>query len=306
MISNMSITTDNVSQYQGSPVYGPDQTPFVDVEILNQESGAAPYVDLQLGWAADMFSNINTPLPSGWVQVADATSSNVRTLTFRQAGTLDPGQRLASRFFWKLSNAQTMRPGGPSADGVRGYIVPVGTDSNTGNNAKIATYWTHNGSSGGSGGSTPVNQNFNIQFSDVSLPANQGGNTYNGYPLFRPNWEADTEFKIHNGGVGTVTNPTAVLSFPANQVADAYIGGTPEWTKVAEWAENGRKGYRFRYSGSVAGGGQRSALCRVRFRTPSTVPGGTAPAKILMTAEPIQGDTFLNNNYAEQTYYTIA
>lgn len=113
MISNMSITTDNVSQYQGSPVYGPDQTPFVDVEILNQGSGAAPYVDLQLGWAADMFSNIITPLPSGWVQVADATSGNVRTLTFRHAGTLDPGQRVASRFFWKLSNAQTMRPGAP-------------------------------------------------------------------------------------------------------------------------------------------------------------------------------------------------
>lgn len=299
-VSSLEPQTANVGTTNGRPTYGPDQSPFVLFAVKNSGNVASPTASIQIDFASATVAGATTP--DGWsVRTSYFSGSRIVYVFDWSGGPLKPGQTATGGTIFKI---QGDPPFGTNENTVNATALPTDGDASTGDNAKISTFYVYR--AGGSGGSAPVNQNFDIQFADVSLPASHGGNTYNGYALFRPNIEGYTEFTIHNGGVGTVTNPTAVLSFPASQVADAYINDTTQWTKVAEWAENGRKGYRFRYSGSVAGGGQRSALCRVRFRTPSTVPGGTAPAKILMTAEPIQGDTFLTNNNAEQTYYTIA
>ncbi|WP_150957463.1 hypothetical protein [Microbacterium testaceum] len=141
--SYFELQSQGVLIYNGRPVYGADNTPFVDVQIVNQGDVPSPFTQVQMDWDVNQMASMAGSLPAGWTKVFDYLNGNRRVLGFRHAGALGVGQTATGRFYFKIQTAQVLAKGRNDAV-INAYAQPTDADSNTNNNYVFRQFYTQN------------------------------------------------------------------------------------------------------------------------------------------------------------------
>lgn len=134
----VAIQSDNIGQYNGSPVFAPGVTPFIDVGIKNIGQAPVDNSSIFMDFAANQVSGI-VEVPSGWTKISDYVDNDRRCFRFRSDGIIAPQASGGGRFFFQIANNP---PAGTVKCTVNLTAEPGPGDSNWGNNQASRAFYT--------------------------------------------------------------------------------------------------------------------------------------------------------------------